>query len=129
MLGGFDSVPGAIVGGLLIGASSANLCGFYIDTAFQEISAYCTIILVLFVCIRPVRPPAGASGLDAAIRITWLHRWFAPVALTALLFLPLLTNSYVQYIVNQVVVYVIIAIGLNLLLGYAGQLACSRTRP
>lgn len=57
------------------------------------------------------------------MRFTWLHRWFAPVALTALLFLPLLTNSYVQYVVNQVVVYVIIAIGLNLLLGYAGQFA------
>lgn len=48
VLGGFESVPGAIVGGLLIGLID-NIAGFYIDTAFQEISAYCIIILVLFV--------------------------------------------------------------------------------
>lgn len=62
VLGGFDSVPGAIVGGLLIGVIE-NLCGFYIDTAFQEISAYCTIILVLFVW------PYGLFGRRPAHRV------------------------------------------------------------
>jgi branched-chain amino acid transport system permease protein len=52
-----------------------------------------------------------------------IHRWFAPVAIAALLLVPLATNSYIQFIINQVIVYVIIAIGLNLLLGYAGQFA------
>ena len=52
-----------------------------------------------------------------------LHRWFAPVLLALLVLLPLVTDRYVQYIVNLVLVYVIIAIGLNLLLGYAGQFA------
>jgi len=52
-----------------------------------------------------------------------IHRWFAPVLLVALLLLPLVTDKYVQYIVNLVLVYVIIGIGLNLLLGYAGQFA------
>jgi branched-chain amino acid transport system permease protein len=51
------------------------------------------------------------------------HRWFAPVFLVLLLFLPLSTDRYVQYILNLVLVYVVIAIGLNLLLGYAGQFA------
>ncbi|MBM3573086.1 MAG: branched-chain amino acid ABC transporter permease [Alphaproteobacteria bacterium] len=48
VLGGFESVPGAILGGLLIGVID-NLAGFYINTAFQEVSAYCIIILVLFI--------------------------------------------------------------------------------
>jgi branched-chain amino acid transport system permease protein len=52
-----------------------------------------------------------------------IHRWFAPVLVVALLLLPLVTDKYVQYIVNLVLVYVIIGIGLNLLLGYAGQFA------
>jgi branched-chain amino acid transport system permease protein len=57
------------------------------------------------------------------VKLDWLHRFFAPVALVALLFVPAFTNSYIQFIINQIVVYVIIAIGLNLLLGYAGQFA------
>jgi branched-chain amino acid transport system permease protein len=48
VLGGFESVPGAIVGGLLIGVIEM-LFGGYISTAFQHISAFCIIILVLFV--------------------------------------------------------------------------------
>jgi len=52
-----------------------------------------------------------------------IHRWFAPLLVVALLLLPLVTDNYVQYIVNLVLVYVIIGIGLNLLLGYAGQFA------
>jgi len=57
--------------------------------------------------------------------MTWdfLHRWFAPVVIVVMLLLPFGTNSYQQFIINQVIVYVIIAIGLNLLLGYAGQFA------
>ena len=38
-------------------------------------------------------------------------------------FLPLITNNYTQYIVNLTLVYVIVGLGLNLLLGYAGQFA------
>lgn len=52
-----------------------------------------------------------------------IHRWFAPVALVALLLVPLATDSYMQYVLNLILVYSIMAIGLNLLLGYAGQFA------
>jgi len=46
------------------------------------------------------------------------------LAFAALLFFtPLVTNGYTQYVVNLVLVYVTIGIGLNLLLGYAGQFA------
>lgn len=52
-----------------------------------------------------------------------IHRWIAPVALVALLLVPLATDSYMQYVLNLILVYSIMAIGLNLLLGYAGQFA------
>ena len=48
VLGGFESIPGAIVGGLLIGVIEL-LFGGYISTAFQHVSAFCIIIIVLFV--------------------------------------------------------------------------------
>lgn len=40
-------------------------------------------------------------------------------------FLPLLTDPYTQYILNLVLVYITIAIGLNFVLGYAGLFAFS----
>ena len=50
-------------------------------------------------------------------------RWAEPALLLALLFVPLVTDKYTQYVCNLVLVYALIGIGLNLLLGYAGQFA------
>lgn len=52
-----------------------------------------------------------------------IQKWFPLVLVVVLLPLPLVTDRYVQYVVNLVLIYVIVAIGLNLLLGYAGQFA------
>lgn len=41
----------------------------------------------------------------------------------ALLFLPLVTNQYSQFMINLTLVYIILALGLNLIFGYAGQFA------
>lgn len=43
--------------------------------------------------------------------------------LVALAAVPALANPYVLYVVNVALIYVILAVGLNLLLGYAGQFA------
>lgn len=51
-------------------------------------------------------------------------RWFlGGVVLVVLGVLPLFVDPYTQYIVNLALTYVVVAIGLNLLLGYAGQFA------
>jgi branched-chain amino acid transport system permease protein len=50
-------------------------------------------------------------------------RWGGPLLVVVLLFVPLVTDNYTQYILNLILVYVIIGIGLNFLLGYAGQFA------
>lgn len=52
-----------------------------------------------------------------------VHKWFAPVFLVALLLVPLVTDRYIQYVLNLMLVYVILGVGLNFLLGYAGQFA------
>ena len=41
----------------------------------------------------------------------------------ALVVLPALANPYILYVANIALIYVILAVGLNLLLGYAGQFA------
>ncbi len=50
VIGGFGSLPGALIGGLIIG-SSEQLAGTYLPTGFQEITAYLIMFLVL--TIRP----------------------------------------------------------------------------
>jgi branched-chain amino acid transport system permease protein len=48
VLGGFGSVPGAIVGGLIIGVVEA-LAGFYLPEGFKDIAAYIVVLVVLMV--------------------------------------------------------------------------------
>jgi len=50
VIGGFGSLPGALIGGLIIG-SSEQLAGTYLSTGFQEISAY--VIMFLVLTVRP----------------------------------------------------------------------------
>ena len=51
------------------------------------------------------------------------RRTVLAVALIVLAVLPALANPYLTYVVNIALIYVILAVGLNLLLGYAGQFA------
>lgn len=46
--------------------------------------------------------------------------WLGPVAL---LIVPLVTNDYTQYIVNLTLVYVLVGVGFNVVIGNLGQLA------
>jgi branched-chain amino acid transport system permease protein len=59
VLGGLGSMPGAVVGGLLLGVSE-SLAGGYIDTGLQDVSSFIVIMLVLV-----VRP----TGLFGAHRV------------------------------------------------------------
>jgi branched-chain amino acid transport system permease protein len=55
-LGGFGSIPGAFVGGILMGVIE-NLTAFYISSALREISAFTVIIVILLV------KPTGIMGV------------------------------------------------------------------
>jgi branched-chain amino acid transport system permease protein len=48
VVGGFGSLPGAIVGGLIIGAVEA-LAGFYLPEGFKDVAAYVVVLLMLMV--------------------------------------------------------------------------------
>jgi branched-chain amino acid transport system permease protein len=50
VVGGFGSVPGAIVGGLIIGVVEA-LAGRYLPEGFKDVAAYVVVLLMLM--IRP----------------------------------------------------------------------------
>lgn len=50
VVGGFGSIPGAIVGGLIIGLVE-SYSGFYLPEGFKDVAAYIVVLLVLM--IRP----------------------------------------------------------------------------
>ncbi len=62
VLGGLTSLPGAVVGGLIIGVVEA-LAGGYIHSSMMEVSAFVMIMLVLLV------KPTGLLGAPQARRV------------------------------------------------------------
>src|SRR6266850_311855 len=59
ILGGFGSIPGAIVGGMLLGVIE-NLSGYFFNAGIKQVSTY--ILLILVLVVRP-------SGLFGAAPI------------------------------------------------------------
>lgn len=62
VLGGFGSIPGAIIGGIIIGISE-SLAGIFLPAGFKDIFAY--IILILVLLIRP----EGIFGIKERKRV------------------------------------------------------------
>jgi len=62
VLGGFGSIPGAIVGGIIIGICE-SLAGIYLPSEFKDIFAY--IILIIVLVIRP----QGIFGIEERKRV------------------------------------------------------------
>tara|TARA_B100000029_G_scaffold348825_1_gene341215 strand:- start:411 stop:1286 length:876 start_codon:yes stop_codon:yes gene_type:complete len=61
-LGGFGSLGGAVIGGLLLGVAE-QLFGFYINSSLQDITAYLVIVAVLVI------RPAGLFGRTVTVRV------------------------------------------------------------
>ena len=60
------------------------------------------------------------KGRRTALGLTTCIFWLVPAMLLAL---PLLLNDYTQYIVNLALVYVLVGVGFNVVIGNLGQLA------
>ena len=68
VLGGFDSVPGAVIGGLVIGLVTSLTVGYqshlaFLGSGFGEVAPYVVMIIVLLV------RPQGLLGSKEAVRV------------------------------------------------------------
>jgi branched-chain amino acid transport system permease protein len=68
VLGGFDSVPGAVIGGLVIGLVTSLTVGYqshlaFLGSGFGEVVPYVVMIIVLLV------RPQGLLGSKEAVRV------------------------------------------------------------
>src|SRR6201999_3330156 len=75
---------------------------------------------------RVAGPRRGAFGMMASSTTKWLVGALVVVLVAGLLFGPLLLARYGTYILSMWVVMTIAAIGLNLTLGYAGQISLAQ---
>ncbi|MSP66568.1 MAG: branched-chain amino acid ABC transporter permease [Alphaproteobacteria bacterium] len=55
--------------------------------------------------------------------VRFCERWFGLLLILGLACLPFFLDKYTQFVVNLILVYVTVGIGLNFLLGYTGQFA------
>lgn len=62
VIGGFGSVPGALLGGLIIGVVE-SLAGFYLDDGFKDVAAYVVVLAMLAFM------PHGLLGDDLRKRV------------------------------------------------------------
>jgi len=62
VIGGFGSIPGALVGGLIIGVVEM-LSGFYLPEGFKDIAAYVVVLIMLAV------KPTGLFGENLSKRV------------------------------------------------------------
>ena len=131
-LGGFDSPLGAVVGGWIIGVTEA-LAGTYIDVIGSDLKVLVPLgVIFVVLLVRPVRAVRLAGGEQgmSLVRVTAGSR--AHVALragTALLVaivviaIPFNSNPSVNGNLTLVMSYAVAAMGLGLLVGYAGQIS------
>ena len=126
-VGGIGNNRGALMAGWLLGLAEA-FGGSMLSPGYQAASTFALLLIVL--CIQP----RGLFGQpDAQCLMSGRNRphaartpWSAPLLLAAAVILvavlPMVLHSdYRLYLATQVGIYLLVAMGLNLLSGYAGQ--------
>ena len=135
-IGGLGSIPGAVVGGFVLGIVEAF--GVYqFGDGVRDLITFGLLILVL------VFRPAGLFGKVSAIasepmtgtflgagREIRLNAWqWTLVGLIAVVAIPLLASQPMLAVANQVILYAIIAVPMVLLGGSAGQISIGQAAP
>lgn len=136
-LGGLGSLPGAVVGGILLGIAEAFGVYWWGDSA-RPLVTFGVLLLVLW--IRPAglfgkrsaiaREPLTGTFFARAQAIT-LKPWQVALLVVAALSLatPWVGNNYTLQIATQVVTFSLMALSLTLIGGSAGQISLGQAGP
>lgn len=139
LIGGLTSLPGALVGGLIVGVAESVIAGYFPSTiGLPETVFFAAVIVVL------VFRPNGLFGqreetedkvafvpamreLPARLRMTSfvpvLRRGSLVTVLAFAVAISLATGSRTNGILVNVVVYAMVAVSLTVLMGYAGVIS------
>lgn len=132
VLGGFTSYPGVVIGGLTLGVLE-NLVAGYISTDLKDTFSFVLLIAVL--CVKPegiLGKPIRMLGKKVAEEHLPFDSSAPPLSngrklmlFAAAVAFPFAfqDNTYILYFACLVGIYMIVAIGLNFLVGYTGQIS------
>ncbi|WP_232077640.1 ABC transporter permease [Variovorax sp. PBL-E5] len=132
VLGGFTSYPGVVIGGLVLGILE-NLVAGYVSTDLKDTFSFVLLLAVL--CVRPEgilgkrvrmlgrKSSDDHSPFDSSSTGLSTARKAALVTLAIAFPLVFQDNSYVLYFACLVGIYMVVAIGLDFLIGYTGQIS------
>ncbi len=124
IVGGFNQVRGAIAGGLLIGVLD-NLSAAYVSTQYRAaVPLHLSDRRHPVPPARPSGPRGGAHGMSRSGR--YLRLVAGLVVIAVLIGIPVHFSRYGLFILSQWAVMTIAAMGLNLTLGYAGQVSLAQ---
>lgn len=150
VLGGIGNIPGAMIGGLIIGVVESLAAG-YLLAGYKDVIAYGLMILII--CLRP-QGLFGKAVTVQAVEEKWLgpttvkvgriresigqiiaplkdvilvllvqrSRFVLTVFIGLVALLPLLIKGHALYIMVLIMLYMILALGLNIVPGFCGLL-------
>jgi branched-chain amino acid transport system permease protein len=128
MVGGIGSLPGAIIGGLLLGLTESYGIGIF-GASYRDLFAFLILILVLLLrpgglFARNQRKPEPLTGTFVAwSRPVRLPRWLVACIAVAALVLPLTNQPYLTQIGTNALLYGLAAMSLTLIAGTTGQVS------
>jgi branched-chain amino acid transport system permease protein len=122
IVGGFNQVRGAIAGGLLIGVVD-NLAAAYVSTQYRAAVLIRWIVIIPF---RPQNPRSRGGAHDMTGAGKYWRVALGAIVIAGLIVVPANFNRYGLFILSQWAVMTIAAMGLNLTLGYAGQVSLAQ---
>src|SRR5581483_2061471 len=138
--GAFVSLPGALLGGLLIGIDNQLVAASTSSAPKAELAVFVLILLIVVIrgkAIGRVFHTSGAATEDVpvtrvpvALRTSNLvrhHRkWVVGAALLVALVvphLPYFSSAGNRFLLSLVVIFAVVGVGLTMLLGWAGQVS------
>ena len=134
VLGGFGSIPGAVVGGVLIGVIE-SMAGFYLPEGWKDVAPY--IVLLLCCCSSPKACSAFTCGRRSRSGMRFLFKtdyeddirlfphsgyvWSYGALLVLLAIAPYVLSSYLVSQLVFVCIYATVGVALLILTGFTGQ--------
>ncbi|MCC6626700.1 MAG: ABC transporter permease [Chloroflexi bacterium] len=130
IVGGLGHLPGAIVGGLILGVVEA-VGSHTFSTDYRNLFSFLLLIIVLLVrpgglfgratVFQGSTATAAFFSTSAPVR---LPRWLVAAVLAGAVLLPLaVSNTYILRVLATGFIFAILAVSLNLVAGFAGQIS------
>ena len=128
-LGGWDLLAGAIVGGLVVGVAE-SLCATFVGFIGRDLKVGVPFALMAVILLARPQGLFGTTAVDSGMNGAASNRYCAPPAgrhrLRACSSVPAMFPDFLVYQFSVALTYAIAILGLNLLMGFNGQISVAQ---